>query len=325
MHCPFCFKEARFRQERRESWHMPVYLCPNCRKEVPGPYVRHDHNYPPVAASVIGYRGHGKTRYCATLFKVLKEHVSKHWPTFYAMEVDEESRSIVQRLIALLQGASQSGPIFSRPVLMRMHGIPFQTNCTWLCYDPAGEPFTNPTRLVQYVSFMQRAQTAMFLISIPDLEDAEAPRAMHDLLNVYVLGMRGLSVSTQGQHLIVVFTKADAMAARFSQPWGRLWTYLIEGSTDSLAHPKGYMKQMRVVSAQLREFTRRELRAAEFINMAETCFRSVEFSVVSTIGAKLSGKPLPTEISSCRVLDPLLWTMEKSLPNWRQTWRRWWG
>jgi hypothetical protein len=94
---------------------------------------------------------------------------------------------------------------------------------------------------------------------------------------------------------------------------------------DGLAHPEGYMKRMHRISELLAEFTVDELRADEFMHLARRYFRSVSFTIVSSLGAKPLGRLLPVEISPRRVLDPLLWMMEKSLPGWQQTWRRRWS
>ncbi|MCI0529261.1 MAG: hypothetical protein L0Y56_17630, partial [Nitrospira sp.] len=140
---------------------------------------------------------------------------------------------------------------------------------------------------------------------------------------------------TQDQHLVVVFTKGDEMIAHFTDPWEELQTYLLEGVVDGLVHPQEYIEYLSHVSTQLREFTELELEAYEFLNIAEAHFKSIEFSIISALGAKPSEGRLLTEIDPRRILDPLFWMMEKSeqslrwpwwrlrLPNWRLfRWKR---
>lgn len=147
---------------------------------------------------------------------------------------------------------------------------------------------------------------------------------MDKLLDTYAVGMGELGARTQDQHLVVVYTKADEIADLFSG-WSDLKTYLTQGSVDGLAYPQGYLRQMRNVSSRLREFTRSELSAYEFLHAADASFKSVTFSIVSALGAKPDGEQLTAQIVPRRVLDPLLWMMEKSLPGWKQMWRRWRG
>lgn len=329
MLCPFCLKGVRFGREQREGGVM--YLCPDpkCKQEVPPAYVQDYRKYPPVVVSAIGSRGHGKTVYLASLFHVLRDgelSPANYWPGFYTMALSEPDMETISGNGQMLKDGKLPAPNpmnFPRPTMIRVVGMPMQRDCTLLCYDAAGEVVKNPTRLVLYASFVQRARTAIFLISIPDLKDTEVSQAMHDLLNVYVLGMSALDAHKQGQHLVVVYSKADEIG--FTKPWSDVKTYLDQGSMGELACPEGYMKRMRKVSSQLREFTSRELRASAFLNMADANFRSVTFSVISALGAQPHAGLLDVGITPKRVFDPFLWAMEKSRPSWRQTWHRWWG
>jgi hypothetical protein len=198
-----------------------------------------------------------------------------------------------------------------------------QPNCTLLFFDTGGESFEKPTQLVQFAGFVQRAKAVLLLISVPDLED---PRSgMQRLLNTYVVGMRELGGQTEDQHLIVVYTKGDHLATRFTSKWQSLRTYLIEGSVEALAHPEGYMERMYDVSDQLLDFTERELHAYEFLNTTEANFKSINFSIISALGAAPLGARLPVKIIPRRILDPLLWVMDKTFSGPSRIFRRWWG
>jgi hypothetical protein len=325
--CPFCLANVTFRQEQGTGRSTSFHLCPDCKEQVPALYMKNYRRYPPVVVSAIGFRGHGKTVYFATFFYALKKlSLAHHWPGFFPMCLNEESLDTVYDNVSMLEGGAlpDSTPKnFPRPTMIQVAGIPMQRNCTLLCYDTGGESFERATQLVQFAGFVRRARTAMLLVSVPDL-DVRVPENMHRLLNTYVVGLGELGASTKNQHLVVVYTKADDMAAYFTPHWDDLYSYLITSSMDGLVQLDGYMGQLHKVSAQLHEFTYWALQAHEFINLAKAHFRSVTFSIISALGTGSQGR-LPVEIVPWRVLDPLLWMMEKSLPGWRQTLRKRWS
>jgi hypothetical protein len=242
------------------------------------------------------------------------------------MGLDEESLDTVYSNARMLgDGAlpDSTPKNFPRPTMIRAEGIPMQPNCSLLMFDTGGECFEKPTQLVQFAGFVRRAEAAMLLISLADLED---PRAgMQQLLNTYIVGLGELGGRTRDQHLVVVYTKADQSAAHFTGRWGELRTYLIEGSIEALAQPDGYIKRMEQISELLRQFTEEELQAHEFINAAESNFKSVSFSIISALGTGPQGARLSVEIVPRRILDPVLWIMEKSFSGPERVFRRWWG
>jgi hypothetical protein len=139
-----------------------------------------------------------------------------------------------------------------------------------------------------------------------------------------MVGMGELDGFTDDQHLIVVFTKADQMVSRFTGRWERLYHYLVNGSVETLAQPNGYMEQLAFISNQLHQFTEQELLAHEFINAAESNFKSLSFCAISALGTQPSGARLAVDIVPRRILDPILWVMEKTFSDsaW-YVWRRW--
>jgi hypothetical protein len=108
--------------------------------------------YPPVVVSAVGFRQHGKTVYLSTLFYALKKlDLPTHWPTFFTAGLNEDSLTTIYENVSLLEQGNlpDSTPKnFPRPTMMRVHGVPFQPNCTLLCYDTGGECFEKPTQLV---------------------------------------------------------------------------------------------------------------------------------------------------------------------------------
>ena len=59
------------------------------------------------------------------------------------------------------------------------------------------------------------------------------------------------------------------------------------------------------------------------INTAQAHFKSLNFSIISALGTEPMGARLSVDIVPRRILDPLLWIMEKSFP--KTFWQRWFG
>jgi len=328
MLCPFCLDDVKFKREKSNHHLGLIYLCPTCNQQVPALYAQDYKQYPPVVISAVGFRQHGKTVYFATLFYTLKRlTLARDWSDFFTMGLNDDSLDTVYDNARMLdEGAlpDSTPKNFPRPTMLRVAGMPMHRDCTLLCFDTGGECFERPTQLVQFAGFVKRAATAMLLVSVGDMR---YPRQeMQKLLNTYIVGMGELGATTRDQHLVIVFTKADHLAARFSGQWQYLFDYLRQGSVESLADPEPYMARMREVSSRLRDFTARELSAHEFLNAAEAHFKSVEFCVVSALGAQPNGAQMLVNIVPRRILDPVLWVMEKSLsPSPAQFWRRLFG
>lgn len=327
MFCPFCLDDVKFKQEKLERQLSTVFLCPSCNEQVPALYAQDYKKYPPVVVSAVGFRQHGKTVYFATLFYTLKKlTLARDWSNFFTMGLNDDSLDTVYDNARMLDTGSlpDSTPKnFPRPTMIRVEGMPIHRDCTLLCFDTGGECFEKPTQLVQFAGFVKRAETGMLLISVADMDD---PREeMQKLLNTYIVGMGELGGKTKDQHLVVVFTKADHMAAHLSGQWRYLLDYLLQGSVDNLANPDHYMDRMREVSSRLRDFTEQELGAYEFLNAADAHFKSVEFSIVSALGAEPDGAQMSVGIVPRRILDPVLWVMEKSLPTPGKFWKRLFG
>jgi hypothetical protein len=312
MLCPFCLADVQFILEKG-------YFCPECSEQVPPMYVRGYKEYPPLVVSAVGLRGHGKTVYFASLFYLLKESpLSAFWqPDFFALSLSDRDLETVHSNAKMLKDGKLPGSTpmnFPRPTMLRVAGIPMwpkQRNCTLVFYDTSGESFERASELVKYARFAQQAEMVMLLISLPDLQDP--PHDMRTLLNTYVIGIEDLGGSTRHQDLMVVYTKADEMASRLSSsPWNEVRTYLESGSVNSLAQVKGYQRQMYEISNCLYDFTRLELKADEFMNLAQTNFRGVGFSIVSALGSAPEDGHMAAEVDPLRVLDPVIWMIARS-------------
>jgi hypothetical protein len=69
---------------------------------------------------------------------------------------------------------------------------------------------------------------------------------------------------------------------------------------------------MYEISNLLYDFTRMELKADEFVNLAQTNFRGVGFSIVSALGAAPEDGHMSAEVDPLRVLDPVIWMIARS-------------
>jgi hypothetical protein len=312
MLCPFCLKDVLFTLEEG-------YFCPDCSEQVPAMYVRGYEKYPPLVVSAVGLRGHGKTVYFASLFYVLKESsLSAFWqPDFFALSLSDRDLKTVHSNAKMLKDGKLPGSTpmnFPRPTMLRVAGIPMwqeRRDCTLVFYDTSGEAYERASELVKYARFAQQAEMVMLLVSLSDMQDP--PRDMRTLLNTYIIGIEDLGGSTRHQDLMVVYTKADEMVGRLSSPpWSSVHTYLNEGSIDSLAQVKGYHRRMYEISNLLYDFTRMELKADEFVNLAQTNFRGVGFSIVSSLGAAPEDGHMSAEVDPLRVLDPVIWMIARS-------------
>ena len=312
MLCPFCLKDVLFTLEEG-------YFCPDCSEQVPAMYVRGYEKYPPLVVSAVGLRGHGKTVYFASLFYVLKESpLSAFWqPDFFALSLSDRDLKTVHSNAKMLKDGKLPGSTpmnFPRPTMIRVAGIPMwqeRRDCTLVFYDTSGEAYERASELVKYARFAQQAEMVMLLVSLSDMPDP--PRDMRTLLNTYIIGIEDLGGSTRHQDLMVVYTKADEMVNRLSSPpWSSVRTYLDEGSVDSLAQVKGYHRRMYEISNLLYDFTRMELKADEFVNLAQTNFRGVGFSIVSALGAAPEDGHMSAEVDPLRVLDPVIWMIARS-------------
>ena len=322
MVCPFCLKtKIAFNKNKPVGGGTSVHTCPHCGEPVPGLYVRDYRSYRPVVVNAVGFRQHGKTLYFGALFYVLKKlSLAEHWPDFFTLGLNEDSLNTVYENVAMLEKGilpDSTPKNFPRPTMLRVHGIPLHPDRTLLFFDTGGECFERPSQLVRFAGFVRRARTVLFLVSLPDMDDPA--KEMHKLLNTYVVGMGELGGVTREQNLVVVYTKADALI-KYLDGWEFLTDYLTHGSLEELADQDHYVRRLHTASERLKKFTRDRLQAAEFLNAARVNFKAVKYTMISALGAKPDGNRLPVEIVPRRVLDPLLWMMEKSVPKWKQLW-----
>jgi hypothetical protein len=325
MLCPFCLAQVKQFTKNANTG----FTCPECKESVPALYLHGYSQYPAVVLSSVGFRGHGKTVYLAALFYVLSHHeLSPHWPGFYKTAIGDHALQILDaNREILIEGKlpDSTAQNFPKPTLVQVKGIPTGKGATLLCYDAAGESFEKATRMVTYTKFLVRSTTVLFLLSIPDLEreGADVAQEMERLLTVYRNGIAELGGNTRLQRLVVVYTKADEWTALFHDQYSELRDYLQAGTFDGLADYPPYKRSLFAISEQLRTLTAEHLQAQAFLNNAKDNFASVGFCVVSALGASPKDQQLQTSIAPRRVLDPLLWVLDKDLSGTQQKWRPW--
>jgi hypothetical protein len=267
----------------------------------------------PALLSVVGFTGHGKTVYLASLMHALEKSLIRLWPSpFYRMGLDQNTvDTVIQNSMLLTRGElPQSTPkTFPRPSIHLLNQIPQYGTRGLIVYDPSGESFNSGQDIMDFAGFVQRARVVMFLVSIADLEEPKADHLFR-LLNNYVLGMANMKGKTRDQHLVVTFTKADQLLESLA-PYPLVVRHLISDSNE-LASPKKYTATMTTISNVLSDYMRMELQAINFMRLAQTQFKSVVYCAVSALGAAPEQNRLLTAVEPRCVVDPFLWVLEKS-------------
>ena len=223
--------------------------------------------------------------------------------------------------------------IFPEPTMILADGLPFVRNgkATLLIYDAAGDSFEAPDEMITYAGFVKRASTVFFLINIPRIRatnEFDIAAEMDRLLATYIQGMTTMNAKTEKQRLLVIFTCADEMIPELpdndimpgSYSNVSLKSYVID---DAIANTEtkapyfhmgpAYAARMHAISDALEKYTKRVLKAENFVLTANKRFSSVEYSIISALGfsPQADGK-LPATIDSKRLLDPLMWLLQYS-------------
>ena len=333
MLCPRCLSKVKFENSEDGSFRCPN---PKCRGEIPLLYVWEHWEYPPVVASAIGYPGHGKTVYFASLFhSFFHPALAANWAAqgfrFCICPLEQKAIEDVWEYVIGLDGGDLPSPNpreFPWPTVVQVEGVPYRKPCSLLLYDTSGEVFESGADIGHFAPFVAKARTALFFIRLSKLQ--QDPRGMDRLVQVYIEGMANrLESSTKDQDIVVVYTAADEMASYFTGEWKSLQDALDAGSLDHLRDP-GYERDMLALSNSLAQFTQDGLGATHFFNTLCNKFKSVQFSLVSALG-EAAGKSVRTVTTSSgelkkvfnpppepkRVVDPFLWLIRLSRrANW---------
>ena len=309
MLCPYCVEEIKKTEKN----------CPKCEKEIPLLYKKY---YPnsgiftkkePVVMSAVGFSGHGKTVYFASLLYVMNNELTKVWQRFFRQSIDREAVDIVRqnsRMLEQRELPESTRQNFPHPNVHHLAHLPKHKNKLLVIYDTSGEAFEEDLRLERYASFVTRTRTVMFLISLIDLENPISEN-IHRLLDVYVQGMERLKANSKKQNLIVVFTKADVLLDKYFKDYPDIAHHLTSPSYVELGDYKKYVSKLQAISSALADFMKNTLDAHNFVNMAKDSFKSVSYCAISSLGHAPEGARLKDNMSPIRVADPLLWILEK--------------
>jgi hypothetical protein len=333
MLCPFCLHDVKPRKEDDPRTLGTLNVCPreDCAEVIPSVYVRDYDRFPPVVVSVVGHRAHGKTVALAALFYTVQRlDVSLHWRDFFFFPLDEDSLATVYDNVDLLAGGSlpnASPKIFPRPTIVHVGGVPHYDDATLLFYDTAGEAFSRASDLGTYASFVRRAETVLFLVSIPRVlkesggDLALVGEAMQKLLFPYVQAMADFGEGVT-QRLLVVYTCGDEVVEHLGGDFADVHEALATGVPERVSD-EGYDATLADLSDRLRTFTSERLRGQPFINLAEQHFEGVDFAIISALGSAPDGEHLVSEIAPRRIFDPVLWLMQRTRRSWLGRLRRW--
>lgn len=322
MLCPFHLGEV----ERFESVairiggtdrEMRQFACPDCGVAIPRLYVDEYQSYRPLLLSVVGFREHGKSLFIAALIHILRgPQLARAWPRFSSITLNDDTfTNVYANLKDLNSGVLPPGTEmvdFPTPGLLRIEPAPFHPGRTLLWYDTGGETFGSPTKILPYASFISKAPSVLFLVSLRELEDPSIELAR--LLETYILGSSQIGNAKNSQHLIVVYTKAEEIRQLEASRWSDIAEYAKSGIEDDPPRSSQYGLTLDRISLRIAEFTDEELRATSFLNAARAWFASVEFCIVSALGAAPHDKRLNGPLAPRRVIDPLIWLMSKDKP-----------
>ncbi len=315
MLCPFCLMNLQPRASQ----------CAECNRRLPPEYITAHSGWlrkEPSMVSIIGFRGHGKTVYLASLYYTLQNLVPRAWDNFFRQGLTMKTLRMLHDNLGLLKSGElpdSTQLVFPEPNIDRLCKIPQFGDRTLLIYDPPGEAFEldEDEHLQRFAGFVKHSRCALFLVSLKDMMgEFESPEAvadeMHRLLETYNIGMTNMGAPNKSQHLIVVYTKGDLLPGHFDDLPQAIVEYLENGEVDTLRDIRTYMEGMRRNSRLLYDFSLNTLNAGGFLGNAKAHFKSVEFCAVSALGAQPVGDRLSERIAPRRVIDPLLWVLEKS-------------
>lgn len=330
LRCPYCLRTTSAKLQRKDN--KSVYLCgeADCGLEIPRDYVD-KLKIPRAIVGLVGFTGHGKTVYITALFHLL--HVMQNmWPGFYSRGLDTHTiRNFYERIERLKEGELPEGTRanFPLPSLFHFHEVPNFGEWFLSFYDTSGEVFADRELITQQGRFVANSDVAVFFVSIPDNmsyskvkrgNTDDWPARTDELIDTYLNGVYdAMHVDLKHkQHLIVVLSKADVFLGKLP---AEIEDFLMEGSYSwytNLKTREEIISRLQQSSKYIRGWLKTQ-GCSGFVNKIEDNFKSVEYTMVSSIGAAPVGDRLATKLMDedpRRVLDPFLWILEKMRPRW---------
>lgn len=289
-------------------------VCPECRNVLPRRYLENCASQPPLVLGVVALRSHGASLFIATLLSLLQSGtLARAWPGFASTPLDQETSDSMELVLSGLERGVLPKPTphqeIRRPGLFRLEATTFHAGRTLLCYDTGGALLADPTSIRDTAAFVVPARSVLLLVSLSDLR--EPARDMSRLIEHYIEGARQNGGCEGAQHLIVVFTKCDAVEQLRGARWQDIAKYSGRTVIDDPPAGTRYGQAMDRISNRVAEFTSDSLGAGRFLNEAQEWFASVEFCTVSALGDTSSGRRAGQPLVAGRVIDPLIWLMSK--------------
>jgi hypothetical protein len=326
MICPFCQREVgQFAASPDgRALRCPLADCPGTDQDVPNLYVRDYDAHPPVALSILGPTGHGKTMFIEALLTHLERHV--RWPGFSTQWMDETGmREVRARLRELRQHgqiADATARVFPRPKILRLRKIPGLGGRQVLMYDTSGESFATAENVLESGRYVRNSPAIVCVVSVTEFEH---PEQLSDMMTSYDHAMSQMGADARDQALILVLTKGDllldsaavAASGMGLPPLPDAAREFLEN--DDLDPAGDAWARLETVHAALDEWLQRtELRNT--VNLLKDQFRTVRFTIVSAQGRAAIDQALTMDLMPRGILAPLLWLCRVSRPGvWVET------
>lgn len=316
--CPRCLKMTKVRKDGVQ------FICPECGIDIPIRYVQYYENVPPFFVQLFGWSGHGKTMFLDVMRLMLKD-MDKLWHGFtyvplsqLAMEHDQILES--ERLRGEMPGSTQKRDRNNNEVyIFQLNNMPRWQNRAMIIMDHPGELFEQWAMPVEDIPFLTSVPTTFMIIGLTDLQEGQRADQM---LNIYLETMAKLRVNftRNRRKLVVVFTKADAIADRLPP---ELKSYLMLDTTWGQIRNRGnyaplidlnlaqYIERMDRVSEAIKDWVRWEVPGGSmFITLAEQFQIDASYSLISATGHDIDHSDGEVQLSPRRVLDPFMMALD---------------
>ena len=342
LRCPYCLEHGEAVLVKIDN--QSVYQCESNKDHIPREYIDDSH-ISRANIGMVGFSGHGKTVFVYTLFYLLYElpnlkrtenlknvqkrqnldKLTKYWDGFYCRPLDDHTISDFYRLIADLKKGilPPANPMnFPRPALFKFGKIPSASDNFLAFYDVAGGVFSDSNKIKDQGRFVACSDVIFFIFSLTDCGD-NWQEEMQRLLNIYILGVKNhLALDLRNkQDLIVILTKADKYIHQHQVP-DDLYDSVEQGGYQWYSEHDSMLTKLQEHSKAVYTWLENS-GCGGFLNIAKDSFRSVEYVLVSAIGAEPEGDRLVAGLTIAdpkRVLDAFFWAIEKTRNKKSRNW-----
>lgn len=320
--CPYCLNEVSPQIKKGVG-----YCCTvkGCGEGLPKDYI--DPRNLKVRIGLIGFTGHGKTVYLTSLFYTLRVLSNKNiWKNFSWRTCDDYTHKIKYSDVRNFEKSKlpKSTPEnFPRPALLHLQNVPAIGDIFLSFYDTAGRVYESTDKITDMGRFVAHSDNVFFIISLNESgfgkDGYDAGFEMERLLDTYIRGVyEKLDADLSKQEMVVLLTKADELNTLPED----LEIFLNKGScnwwiTKGAADLKRRFEELDDYSKKIKKWLISE-DCGGFVNLAENNFKSVNYTLISSTGAKPVGDSLITNLEydhPKRVIDPLVFAMRNQSSN----------